>query len=496
MAGLSGNARAVLGGVVVIIGIGVAALWLRSNDVVEPERVVTSTVEVPAQGPEVSAPVVTEPKAPDDVAEVVTPTPVTPKDAEALVTPEQTAVVVVAPEVKAPAPESVPESLAETVPEIIAETVQTPPSTEVQVEEPVTAQALVTEAPSAAADVVETARAAEMAPTPAPQAPEATPQPAPPVAAAAVQPLAPVVNTVRIDPAGNALLAGKAPAGSRVEVALGSDILAQVQASAGGDFAALFDLAPSENARMLRVRAVLANGDVLETEQAIFVAAATLPPRPAAEPPTPATPQVAAVEPTQQESSPSAAPETPVAALSTQSVAPTVLRTQGDAVEIVQGAPELVTSIGIDTITYNEVGDVVLSGRGASDSVVQVYLDNRPVRSIDIGAEGTWRADLADINTGIYTLRIDELASDGTVISRLETPFERAAPQVAANLAQAGDVFVTVQPGFTLWGIAEAQYGDGFRYVQVFEANRDLIRDPDLIFPGQVFEVPTEGAQN
>jgi len=51
-------------------------------------------------------------------------------------------------------------------------------------------------------------------------------------------------------------------------------------------------------------------------------------------------------------------------------------------------------------------------------------------------------------------------------------------------------VTVTVQPGFTLWGIAEEKFGDGVLYVQVFEANKDKIRDPDLIYPGQVFTMP------
>ncbi|MCU0827362.1 MAG: LysM peptidoglycan-binding domain-containing protein [Tabrizicola sp.] len=52
-------------------------------------------------------------------------------------------------------------------------------------------------------------------------------------------------------------------------------------------------------------------------------------------------------------------------------------------------------------------------------------------------------------------------------------------------------VTVTVQPGFTLWGIAQDRYGDGVLYVQVFEANKDKIKDPNLIYPGQVFAVPT-----
>lgn len=55
-------------------------------------------------------------------------------------------------------------------------------------------------------------------------------------------------------------------------------------------------------------------------------------------------------------------------------------------------------------------------------------------------------------------------------------------------------VTVTVQPGFTLWGIAQERYGDGVLYVQVFEANREKIKDPNLIYPGQVFSVPEGSA--
>ena len=59
--------------------------------------------------------------------------------------------------------------------------------------------------------------------------------------------------------------------------------------------------------------------------------------------------------------------------------------------------------------------------------------------------------------------------------------------QIALRL---GEVVVTVQPGFTLWRIATETLGEGVLYVQVFEANKDQIRDPDLIYPGQVFTIP------
>ncbi len=66
-----------------------------------------------------------------------------------------------------------------------------------------------------------------------------------------------------------------------------------------------------------------------------------------------------------------------------------------------------------------------------------------------------------------------------------------APPAVVPETVKA-PVTVTVQPGFTLWGIATERFGEGTMYVQVFEANRDAIRDPDLIYPGQVFTLPQE----
>ncbi len=73
-------------------------------------------------------------------------------------------------------------------------------------------------------------------------------------------------------------------------------------------------------------------------------------------------------------------------------------------------------------------------------------------------------------------------AAVGTVVA---APENQSQPQPTTRAT-----IVTVQPGFTLWHIARENYGDGILYVKVFEANRDLIRDPDLIYPGQIFKVP------
>lgn len=72
-----------------------------------------------------------------------------------------------------------------------------------------------------------------------------------------------------------------------------------------------------------------------------------------------------------------------------------------------------------------------------------------------------------------------------------EVAVATAEPAPAADAAASvTPVTITVQPGVTLWGIAKENFGDGVLYVQVFNANRDKIRDPDLIYPGQVFTIP------
>lgn len=55
----------------------------------------------------------------------------------------------------------------------------------------------------------------------------------------------------------------------------------------------------------------------------------------------------------------------------------------------------------------------------------------------------------------------------------------------------------TVEKGEHLWGISESQevYADPFQWPLIYKANRDQIKDPDLIYPDQVFEIPRDSSQ-
>ncbi|MDU8912573.1 LysM peptidoglycan-binding domain-containing protein [Aestuariicoccus sp. MJ-SS9] len=223
----------------------------------------------------------------------------------------------------------------------------------------------------------------------------------------------------------------------------------------------------------------------------------------AADTPATAAPEVAQNAPVPSPSETvAAAPSAPATASDPgPAPAPTVIVSRPGGVDVLQapqgpgGQPVAQSQLNIGAITYDADGEVALSGRGGGTDFVRVYLDNRPVATVRIGRDGTWRTELPEVDTGTYTLRVDQVDASGTVVARAESPFLRESPEALAEAAGAvaGPLTaVTVQPGNTLWAIARDRYGEGIAYVRVFEANRDSIRDPDLIYPGQIFTLPDE----
>ncbi|MFO1059784.1 MAG: LysM peptidoglycan-binding domain-containing protein [Dongiaceae bacterium] len=147
--------------------------------------------------------------------------------------------------------------------------------------------------------------------------------------------------------------------------------------------------------------------------------------------------------------------------------------------------------LALDTVDYDAAGNVVIGGRAPAATRLQVYLDNALIGVTIVDSSGHWHiTPELQVPEGPHTLRVDMVAPDGRVMARVETPFARAEPVIA----KAGEVKVVVQPGASLWRIARQSYGSGIRYTVIFEANRHQIRDPDLIYPGQVFVVPQSAA--
>ena len=313
-------------------------------------------------------------------------------------------------------------------------------------------------------------------------------------AAAAAQPLiAPKFDTLRAGADGSVLVAGQADAGVAISVTVDGTEAAQAETNARGQFASLFSLPLSDQPRIVALAAKRGT-EVRKSEETMIIA-----PRSAGEV---AAAAAAAAEAPAGAAAPAAGDQTPGATGDTTAsaaAAPSVLVSNADGVRVL--APGAAPALVIDAISYDSGTDVTVAGRGAGEAgqpgFVRAYLNNADMALGHVAADGSWSLALKDVAPGTYTLRIDAVSAGGRVTGRAETPFRRETPEVLAAAQPAapapGQVaakVVTVQPGFTLWGIARDTYGDGFLYVRVFEANKGQIRNPDLIYPGQVFALP------
>lgn len=143
--------------------------------------------------------------------------------------------------------------------------------------------------------------------------------------------------------------------------------------------------------------------------------------------------------------------------------------------------------LNLGKVDYDDKGNLEMSGNGAPDAELRAYVDGVYAGRARADAQGQWRImPETEIAPGLHVLRVDHVDSSGVVLARIELPFARVAP---ASVEVTADQ-VIVQPGNSLWRIARRTYGRGISYTTIYEANRDRIRDPNLIYPGQVFELP------
>lgn len=364
------------------------------------------------------------------------------------------------------------------------------------------------------------------------------PQPAP---LPATRTPAPRIDVFRLETDGAALVAGTAAPDWRVEILLDGAFFAKASPGMDGKFADFIDVPDSTESRILTLRMIGPDGDASimgeneviitpdtpqppdaqvagltrSTDAGADTASETLPGEKRPADITDGLPDSAAAPAakpavSRDQRAPSSSPDP---APPTQQPERTVLMSDSSGVSVLQApesraAPRVHSSVALDAISYADDGDVQLSGRGVGSGFVRIYLDNRPISDSLISEAGTWRSDLPQVDSGVYTLRIDEIDASGQVTSRIESPFKRedrgllaelqnkeaegiAEPNAASRDAPISAIrAITVQPGNTLWAISRDTYGEGILYMRVVKANAERIRNPDLIYPGQVFTLP------
>jgi len=267
-------------------------------------------------------------------------------------------------------------------------------------------------------------------------------------------PIPPSFDIVRIDPQGGAVIAGRGQPDAKVAILSDGVEIGHVTADGQGAWALTLNQPLLPGPHALTLSESTASGPQLASAGSVLMAV----PEPG---PTSSQP--------------------PLAVLTAPQQAPLVL----------QGPPGAGASkpgrLGLGALDYDARGDMRLSGTAAPDTTVRLYSDNRPIGEAHTGRDGRWTlAPGSVLAEGAHKLRLDQIAPNGKVTKRVELPFRREPMQPDQMVAGR----IVVQPGASLWRIAQMSYGQGTRYTVIYQANRDEIRDPNLIYPGQVFAVP------
>jgi nucleoid-associated protein YgaU len=297
---------------------------------------------------------------------------------------------------------------------------------------------------------------------------------APPGGQTNPQPLAspptPSFDIVRVGPAGGIVAAGRGEPGSAVALMAGDRELGRAPVDGRGEWVLSLPegALPSGN-HQLRLRQLAPGRTPVESDRTVVVA---MPDRPVA----------AAATTPEKDGKKEADRDLPLvfSAPATGKQGTTVLQAPG-------GSPRA-GDLTVGTLDYDEGGRISASGTAAPGAAVRAYVDDQPAGTATAGTDGRWRiAPDAPVSPGPHRLRIDRLGPDGRVVGRLELPFSRRLALAADGTTRPG---ITIVRGDNLWNIARARYGDGFLYTVIYQANRDQIRNPDLIYPGQVFATP------
>jgi nucleoid-associated protein YgaU len=261
----------------------------------------------------------------------------------------------------------------------------------------------------------------------------------------------PTFDIVRVERDGSTVVAGRALPGAKVEIKANGEIVGTATADDRGEWVVVLDNPLKPGSIEITLTATNPDGSVKNSTQTV------------------------AVNVPEQKDKP----------------ALVVMSEPGKASRVLQGpgVPSDAGNLVLETVDYDENGNLIISGKADPGAPIRVYLGGKAVGDAVADTAGHWelRPTVA-IAPGHYALRVDQLDAAGKVVARVELPFERGEPGAVLEALKKGKV--VIQPGNNLWNIARDLYGSGFSYSVIYEANKDQIRDPNLIYPGQVFATP------
>lgn len=353
------------------------------------------------------------------------------------------------------------------------------------------------------------------------QAPDKPAEPAP----ATQGPVTPTFDVVRAEGDGSVVVAGKAAPNAKVDIMQGATVLGSTTAGPDGDFAIVLNDPLKPGNYQLQLRSTSPSNSVVPSAQTAVVA---IPEKPngqvlaLVEEPGKAATLLSVPKVEEKTGGEASAQEAAPAPAGAQAAPPAASATQPieSAAQPAPGAPKVaVGAVEIDG------GKIFVAGTADPGRKVRAYANEILLGEAVTSEKGQFLIEVTrDLPVGDYTVRVDLLDADGAkVIARAAVPFQRepgeavaaVAPSVDAespapqqDAASADKAPTTVAPkleqvdhaviirrGDSLWRISRRVYGHGMRYSTIYLANQQQIRNPDRIWPGQVFKVPQKSKE-
>lgn len=281
---------------------------------------------------------------------------------------------------------------------------------------------------------------------PAPSAVPAASPAVPPAQPEASGPAVPSFDIVRVDPQGNAVLAGRAVPGSTVTVKDGDKVIGTATADSQGAFVLIPANPLPPGSHEITLSETLPGGKVLDGTQSASISL-----------PGNGQPALAVV------SGPNGS-------------------------SVVTGQGPQPGQLGMGAVDYDAQGHAVFSGTAPAGANVTVMMDGKPLGTAKADNAGHWHVQ-APVPGKPGMITLNATAPNGSAIAPVTVPF---APEELAKALEEGHVLIA--PGDNLWMIARRVYGKGTLYTLIYSANAGQIHNPNLIFPGQAFTLPQKQA--
>jgi nucleoid-associated protein YgaU len=301
----------------------------------------------------------------------------------------------------------------------------------------------------------------------------------PPAADAPPPEVKPSFDVVRVNPNGDAVIAGRASPGAKITLLDDGKPIGSAEADDRGEWVLLPDSAIDPGEHKFSLKATDDQNTSLESEKEVIVVV----PKPAediAGQPVTRPSGALAIEVPKQGTAPTQLLNTP---------GQTAQPGQPVTASATNAAPAQTPPLSLDTIDYTQDGRAMLSGHALPNGELLLYLDNNSLGAAKADGTGRWTfVPETKAPKGEHELRVDMVDGGGKVIARVKVPFS----QPDFSTLSLKDDSVIVQPGNSLWRLARRTYGNGLMFTVIYEANKDRIGDPNLIYPGQIFQLPAK----